>query len=229
METSIGILETKGFAAAFAAAEKILEDKKISLLKVERIGGGLITMFFCGNLDDLNKAFKEGVSQGRSVGEIFAIHIQTHANKQLVDLINANGGNISSECETKNKSVVKSILPALKNIKEEQFGKLHSPKVKGSAAPKIKTKTTKSLNSSSTIQRLRQEALFTGKVSGGVEKNADDLQSKKTVEINMSKVGSLNVHELRRFARSTTGFPIQGREISRANKKELLDYFKDVK
>ena len=42
----------------------------------------------------------------------------------------------------------------------------------------------------------------------------------------MEEVEILNVHQLRRFARGIEDFPIQGREISRANRKELLDYFK---
>ncbi|OGU54769.1 MAG: hypothetical protein A2V66_08380 [Ignavibacteria bacterium RBG_13_36_8] len=35
----------------------------------------------------------------------------------------------------------------------------------------------------------------------------------------------LNVHELRRLARGYENFPIKGREISRANRQELLDHF----
>lgn len=37
------------------------------------------------------------------------------------------------------------------------------------------------------------------------------------------KLDAMTVHELRRFARGVEGLPIYGREISRANKKRLLD------
>ena len=37
------------------------------------------------------------------------------------------------------------------------------------------------------------------------------------------KLDAMTVHELRRFARGVEGLPIYGREISRANKKKLLD------
>ncbi len=40
---------------------------------------------------------------------------------------------------------------------------------------------------------------------------------------------NLTVEELRRLARKTEGFPIQGREISIANRSLLLDYFKNLK
>lgn len=39
----------------------------------------------------------------------------------------------------------------------------------------------------------------------------------------------LPVRELRRLARETPGFPIQGREISKANKTELLAKFREMR
>lgn len=39
---------------------------------------------------------------------------------------------------------------------------------------------------------------------------------------------SLTVRELRQLARQTSGFPIHGREIARANKKQLLDAFRSL-
>ncbi len=48
----------------------------------------------------------------------------------------------------------------------------------------------------------------------------------KTLDYN--QLEGMTVEELRRLARKTKGFPIFGREISRANKSTLLNYFKDL-
>ncbi len=40
---------------------------------------------------------------------------------------------------------------------------------------------------------------------------------------------NMNVHQLRKLARSTDDFPIQGREISRANRSVLINYFRGIK
>lgn len=40
---------------------------------------------------------------------------------------------------------------------------------------------------------------------------------------------SMNVHQLRRLARSIPDFPIKGREISKANRTVLLDFLKGIK
>lgn len=39
----------------------------------------------------------------------------------------------------------------------------------------------------------------------------------------------LNVHKLRHLARSFSNFPIKGREISRANRDELIEHFESIR
>lgn len=85
---------------------------------------------------------------------------------------------------------------------------------------------------SDTIARLRQEAL--GKPAAKMEKERPE---KEESEIDVESISdfrtidlkSMNVHLLRRLARHTEGFPIQGREISRANRKELIDFFDSIR
>ena len=91
-----------------------------------------------------------------------------------------------------------------------------------------KIKSSKIFGTTSTIQRLRREALSSAKITKEKEAASRVREEKASSEINISKIENLNVHELRRLARSTDGFLIQGREISNANRKELVVYFKDL-
>lgn len=84
-----------------------------------------------------------------------------------------------------------------------------------------------------TISRLRQEAL--GKVDSYRKKiTPPEPENKKMASEHKEKINvpqsedieSLNVHQLRRLARGTKNFPIKGREISKANRQELLEFFK---
>src|ERR1035437_10723576 len=84
-----------------------------------------------------------------------------------------------------------------------------------------------------TISRLRQEAL--GKVDTHKKKIASPEPEKKDMvlgqkeKINISTsedIESLNVHQLRRLARDIENFPIKGREISKANRQKLLEFFR---
>ena len=76
----------------------------------------------------------------------------------------------------------------------------------------------------STIERLKKEALGDTALPER-KKKEKKAESRK---YNMPELELLNVHQLRRFARSVEEFPIKGREISRANRTELLDYFKTL-
>lgn len=81
-----------------------------------------------------------------------------------------------------------------------------------------------------TIKRLKLEAL-------GKRKNNSELKTETPVKnispveveiLTLKQLEELNVHKLRKYARSYEGFPIKGREISKANRGELLNYFKDL-
>ncbi len=80
----------------------------------------------------------------------------------------------------------------------------------------------KELSSSSTIDRLKKEALGKSITLERTEKTRSDGKFNFT----MAELEVMNVHQLRRFARDIESFPIKGREISRANRGELLDFFK---
>ncbi|MEJ2506605.1 MAG: hypothetical protein P8Y81_10140, partial [Ignavibacteriaceae bacterium] len=84
-------------------------------------------------------------------------------------------------------------------------------------------RTTSTKPESTTIDRLKKEAL-----GGKVEEEKIGETEVKTSSVELKEIEKLNVHQLRRLARSTENFPIQGRVISRANRKELLDYFKTL-
>jgi len=77
---------------------------------------------------------------------------------------------------------------------------------------------------------LRREALgiVPGKEKRSAQKAAKELKKETSTDLVDQDVSSLNVHQLRRLARSVEGFPIQGRQISKANRKELVDYFKKL-
>lgn len=58
------------------------------------------------------------------------------------------------------------------------------------------------------------------------EQSTKELVDPKSLDY--STLEGMTVEELRRLARKTQGFPIYGREISRANKSTLLNFFKQL-
>ena len=228
METSYGILETKGFAAAISAAEKILETNGIDLVKIEKTGGGIISVFFKGEKEQLKAAFEKGIQQAKLVGEILALHIFNQLNKKIEKILFTDDKITElpslRRVPLQEKTITKENEAGIEKIQVQKPIKI--PKLK----PEVKqtTKSSKFLGTTSTIQRLRREALSSTKISKEKDASSKAQEGKTSSEINISKIENLNVHELRRLARNTKGFPIQGREISKANRKELVVYFKDL-
>jgi ethanolamine utilization protein EutM len=63
------------------------------------------------------------------------------------------------------------------------------------------------------------------KVKSEVSENNTAAENSMPANINMEYLTTINVHLLRKAARGVKNFPIQGREISKANRQVLLDYF----
>ena len=55
-----------------------------------------------------------------------------------------------------------------------------------------------------------------------------EIENNGNSHLSLKQLEELNVHKLRRYARGFIGFPIKGREISRANRDELLNHFKEL-
>ncbi len=216
MEKSIGIFETKGFATAIAGAEKILENSEIELVKIERTGKGIISLFFKGGAEQLTASFEAGTKHARMVGEIVAVYV-TQESTQKIEQLLFQTSSVAETTVTQNK--IESNKPIIKKVKKVAEETPAIAEVNSSA---------KLLTSISTIQRLRREALSSDRSLKNRGMKAKSTGGKPSVQINISKLDSMNVHELRGLARSTNGFPIQGREISKANRKELIVYFKEL-
>lgn len=97
--------------------------------------------------------------------------------------------------------------------------------------PEQHTQAKKAL---STIERLRKEALGLSVKNDEKEiivpkKNEEKKQIFPAAsKVDLEAIKGMNVHKLRHYARAFENFPIKGREISRANRDELVELFKSL-
>ncbi|MBU1096626.1 MAG: BMC domain-containing protein [Bacteroidetes bacterium] len=83
------------------------------------------------------------------------------------------------------------------------------------------------------LERLREQAkLELGEEDfSGSDDDEDNSSIKKisdSIIPDMAELKIMNVHELRKLARTIPSFPIKGRDISKANRQTLLDYFSEL-
>ncbi|GAB4295305.1 MAG: hypothetical protein Kow0098_17570 [Ignavibacteriaceae bacterium] len=206
MSKALGLIETRGLVAAIEAADAALKAANVNLIGKERADAGLITVQVTGDTAAVKAAVDAGASAAQRVGELVSVHVIPKPDEQMNHLV---------------PQVSEKVPPkAAKEKHAETQPPESSPstyKEKPSAERSIQTKpvSNKESTPSETLNRLRREAL------GISELKSPESDEGKNLE-------SLSVQELRRLARSTEGFPIKGRQISRANRNELLKYFHDL-
>ena len=177
-----------------------------------------------GDVAAVKASVDAGASAAQRVGELVSVHIIPKPDIQIKTILPIEEGN---KTLTSEKIIKPKVSKPAENIIKEKVEKKEikvTPKVKSDIPNKKEQKKEETSKvSSGTIERLKREAL--GKKSDQ-EKTKKQTSSK---EINMQELEKLNVHQLRHLARSTENFPIKGREISRANRGQLLDYFQTIK
>ncbi len=225
MPKALGLIETRGLVAAIEAADAMVKAANVTIVGKERTDPALITIKVVGETAAVRSAVDAGSAAAKRVGVLVSTHIIPQPDLQMTALI--------PEIEEKRSSVkVKQISEKKESqsLFEEKPAEIESPEVKQRQKPVAEVKVEKpegkkeeSVSASDTISRLRKEALG---IKEKEEKPVTSVKGKS--KIKMREIEILNVHQLRRLARSTEGFPIQGREISRANRNELLDFFKKI-
>ena len=225
MQQALGLLETRGLVASIEAADAMLKASKVRLVSKEKVTAGLITIVIVGDVAAVKASVDAGAAAAQRVGELVSIHVIPKPDDQIADILPIET-EIPTETEKKKEVKEKPVEPEQK-VKTFTVSK-PEPEIKtreATKAPPVRRtpRTTSTKPESTTIDRLKKEAL-----GGKVEEEKIGETEVKTSSVELKEIEKLNVHQLRRLARSTENFPIQGRVISRANRKELLDYFKTL-
>lgn len=112
---------------------------------------------------------------------------------------------------------------------KSKAARIKEEKVEKKMPVKSKDNISRSDNTLSTIERLRREALG---IEEKTRKPKPDTQAKiisrNNSIIDFNEIEKMNVHKLRHYARGFEKFPIKGREISRANRDELVKLFESI-
>ena len=86
MAEALGMIETKGFAAAVEAADAMVKAAKVELVSYEKIGGGFTTVIVRGDVAACKAAVEAGVRGAEKVGEVVSVHVipRPHPNIDMV-------------------------------------------------------------------------------------------------------------------------------------------------
>ena len=210
-DRALGMVETRGLVASIEAADAMVKAARVKLIGKEKVQGGLVTILVVGETAAVKSAVDAGAVAAQRVGELISTHIIPRPDDQIDEIVE---GIRSSE--TKN---IEDVPIEIQKKPERRTRKVQIKENKDETEEEPPLKET----TSSTLDRLKKEALGDTTTE---EKETKSTTSRSKSIFSMQELEVMNVHQLRRFARDFEEFPIKGREISRANRGELLDHFK---
>jgi len=74
-ENALGMIETKGYVAALAAADAMVKAANVSIIGREEVGDGLVSVVIQGDVGAVKAATEAGAETASTVGEIVSVHV----------------------------------------------------------------------------------------------------------------------------------------------------------
>lgn len=198
IDYALGLVETRGLIGAIEAADAMVKAADVRLVGRERADAGLMTIKIIGDVAAVRSAVDAGAAAAQRVGELVSAHVIPRPDGAAEILI---------------------YPPASQTKEKLRF----SPPQSAPAELPTTDDTTrrgrpKKLSANSVTEAPRvAEAVPPSDPLAGLTEDADAQTFRKQLEL-------LTVHALRRYARGVDGLSIQGREISRANRDQLIEH-----
>jgi microcompartment protein CcmL/EutN len=197
VDYALGLVETKGLVAAIEAADTMVKTANVVLIGKEITRGALVTIKIVGDTAAVRSAVDAGASAAQRIGELVSKHVIPRPGDGLEELVFAKSQLTQNEVERIfNKEPASSVK---KDFPLQEEATVPQNENVDEDGEELK-------------EELNQEELYT--MPEGL---TPELQTY------FKQLDLMTVHELRRLARTIEGLSIYGRQVSRANKKELVE------
>jgi ethanolamine utilization protein EutM len=81
--TAIGLIETKGYVAALAAADAMVKAANVTIVSREQVGAGLVTVTIVGDVGAVKAATEAGSETASSIGQLISVHVIPRPHPEL--------------------------------------------------------------------------------------------------------------------------------------------------
>lgn len=81
--SAIGMIETKGFVAALAAADAMVKAANVTITDRQEVGDGLVAVIVSGEVGAVKAATEAGAETAAQVGELISVHVIPRPHAEL--------------------------------------------------------------------------------------------------------------------------------------------------
>jgi ethanolamine utilization protein EutM len=83
MSEALGMIETKGYVAALAAADAMVKAANVTIISREEVGDGLVAVVVRGDVGAVKAASEAGAETASAVGELVSVHVIPRPHNEL--------------------------------------------------------------------------------------------------------------------------------------------------
>jgi microcompartment protein CcmL/EutN len=219
---SLGLIETRGLVAAIEAADAAAKAAQITLLSAELLGGGIVTLRLQGELGAVQAAVEAGAQAAKRIGEVVAVRVIPRPVPELRTLSPSTKFTVAPgsrpSIDTSHTHDKKQVEPNDASIEPHREFKPAPARMKVPRSAPISTaKPSESPREAVTIQRPSELSSITPHLQHSSPATTSRPHH------NYAALEAMPVVRLRQYARSVKNLGIQGRQISMANKTQLLE------
>lgn len=80
---AIGMIETRGFVAALAAADAMVKAANVKIISREEVGAGLVTVVIQGDVGAVKAATEAGAETAGQIGDLVSVHVIPRPHSDL--------------------------------------------------------------------------------------------------------------------------------------------------
>jgi microcompartment protein CcmL/EutN len=215
MLPALGLIETKGLVGAIEAADAMCKAANVKLVSKEKVTGALIVIKIVGEVAAVKSAVDAGAAAAQRVGQLISAHVIPRPDDQLEQIIYDQAEAKKGKRKTSKEDVQDG------NPDPQLNAEVEEEKIVEEDLEEHEAHEEDVIEQTGEVEETEEEATEEQEPKAENEEEGD-IPPKWALQ-------KLNVHELRKLARSFDSFPIKGREISKANRQELIDYFDSIR
>lgn len=208
-QKALGMIETMGLVPAIEGGDAGVKAANVQLLGYEIVKGGLVMVAFVGDVAAVKASVSAGSVAAAKVGLVVSEHVIPRPEADLRMVFKGNSSQPENDDPGPDSGKIK------KHCDVDLDDKLVKDEMDGEDALPCPQSPSSDSASVSAEDETRIEAKT--EIINKTESTGDRLSVGDNEDLELMTVG-----ELRRLARKTPGILIIGREISRANKKQLI-------
>lgn len=89
---AIGMIETRGYVPALAAADAMVKAANVEIVARKEVGGGLVSVVVKGDVGAVKAATEAGSEAANQIGEVVSVHVIPRPHSDLAEHFDAIGG-----------------------------------------------------------------------------------------------------------------------------------------